>query len=59
VANPKTGLNLVPNLAKPRNEVSRKFITNSNKTNMKSIVQHLREEKNLTQTELAEKVVFR
>jgi len=32
-----------------------KFTRTANKTKMKSIVQHLREEKNLTQTELAEK----
>lgn len=34
---------------------NRKFIVTENKTKMKSIVQHLREEKKLTQTQLAEK----
>ena len=38
-----------------RTDISRKFTRIANKTKMKSIVQHLREEKNLTQTELAEK----
>jgi DNA-binding XRE family transcriptional regulator len=36
-------------------DVSRKFTKSTSKTNMKSIVQHLREENNLTQTRLAEK----
>jgi transcriptional regulator with XRE-family HTH domain len=54
LANPRIGVNLVPNNTTPE-EITRNSICCANNIKMKAIVQQLREEKNLTQTKLAEK----